>query len=143
MNFRLLVRLTAIIAILAIFTNTALATNVTIEKVNVRYESSNVSVEFYYKLDTLQQIKGFLFGAKYIEEDLLSLFNDTSNLNVDQVGFNYAEIKMDIIKLNDTIYFPGETLNEPIEDVTLFFPGNSTFKLNRTSRIPQAFYSLN
>lgn len=141
MNWRLLVRITAIIAILAFLTNTATATNITIEKINVRYESTNVSVEFYYRLDTLQQIKGFLFGANYIEEDLLSLFNDTSSLKVDRVGFNHAEIKMDVIKLNDTIYFPGEMLTEPVEDVTLFFPGNSTVKLNKTSRIPQAFYS--
>ncbi len=143
MNLRLLVRITAIIALLVIFTNTALATNVTIEKVNVRYENSNVSVEFYYRLDALQQIKGFLFGAKYIEEDLLSLFNDTSNLKVDKVGFNNAEIKLDTINLNDTICFPGVTLNEPVENVTLYFPGNSTVKLNKTLRIPQAFYSLN
>lgn len=142
MNWRLLVKITAIFALLAVSTNTALATNVTIEEVDVRYESSNVSVEFYYQLDTLQQIKGFLFGAKYIEDDLLSLFNNTSKPEVDKVGFNRAEIKLDIIKLNDTIYFPGETLAEPIEDVTLFFPGNSTVKLNKTSRIPQAFYSL-
>lgn len=142
MNLRLLVRITAIIALLIIGTNTAVATNVTIDKINVRYESSNVSVEFYYQLDTLQQIKGFLFGAEYIEKDILSLFNDTSDITVDKVDLNYAKMNMEVIRFNNTIYFPGEELNEPVENVTLFFPGNSTVKLNRTSQIPQAFYSL-
>lgn len=135
-------RITAIIALLIIGTNTAVATNVTIDKINVRYESSNVSVEFYYQLDTLQQIKGFLFGAEYIEKDILSLFNDTSDITVDKVDLNYAKMNMEVIRFNNTIYFPGEELNEPVENVTLFFPGNSTVKLNRTSQIPQAFYSL-
>lgn len=142
MNLRLLVRITAIIALLIIGTNTAVATNVTIDKINVRYESSNVIFEFYYQLDTLQQIKGFLFGAEYIEKDILSLFNDTSDVTVDKVDFNYAKMNMEVIRFNNTIYFPGEELNEPVENVTLFFPGNSTVKLNRTSQIPQAFYSL-
>ncbi|MFO7967020.1 MAG: hypothetical protein R6U44_05415 [Archaeoglobaceae archaeon] len=140
MNLRLLVKITAIIALFAIFTNSAAATNVTIEKVDVRYESSNISVEFYYQLDTLQQIKGFFFGANYIEDDLLSLFNDSVNLKVDKVDLNNAEMRMDVIKLNDTTYFPGVMLTEPVENVTLYFPGNSTVNLNETSRIPQAFY---
>lgn len=143
MDSKLLVRFTAIMAIIAISTTTAVATNVTIEKVNVKYTPSNVSMEFYYQLDTLQQIKGFLYGAEYIEEDLLSLFNGTSNITVDKVDFKHAEINMDIIRFNNTAYFPGEELNEPVENITLFFPGNSTVKLNKTSRIPEAFYSLN
>lgn len=142
MDLKLLIKITAIAAVLFICTSTAAATNVTIEKVNVNYDASNVSVEFYYQLDTVQKIKGFLFGAKYIEEDILSLFNNTGDITVDKVDFNHAEIDLDVVRLNDTIYFPGEELNEPVENVNLFFPGNSTSKLNSTSRIPQAYYSL-
>jgi len=119
-----------------------MATEVAIKEIMVKYGQSGVDVEFYYDLDPVQKLKGILFGAAYIEEDLMSLFNDTENLIVKKVDFESAKITIPVKQYNGFAYFSGIRFCKPVTNLTLIFPGNSSIKLESTYEIPETFYSI-
>jgi|Deesub1362A_J573_1020465.scaffolds.fasta_scaffold00879_3 hypothetical protein len=142
MHLKTVLRLIITGLTLIILTNTAAATEVAIKEVLVKYDKSGVDIEFYYELDSVQKLKGILFGAAYIEEDLMSLFNDTENPIVKKVDFESAKITVPVKQYNGFAYFPGIKFCKHVSNLTLIFPGNSLIKLENTCEIPEAFYSI-
>lgn len=119
---------------------TAEAIEIDLKKTTARYDEDGVIVTFNYDLDPVQRLKGIIFGASYIEEDILSLFGDVK-LKVKRIDFEHAELLLPVVCYNDTAYFSGVKLNEALPELTLVFPGNSTVTVKNATEIPQAFYS--
>jgi hypothetical protein len=126
-----------VLTLLIIFSTSAATTGIAIEEAEVVYDS-NVTIMFHYNLNLAQKIKAFLFGASYIEDEIVSLLN-TSNFTVKKVDFDHAEFSFPILHLGDCTYFAGVELNVPIPVVTLIF-GNSSVKLFNLTKIPQIYF---
>lgn len=142
MNLGTVVKTLFLISILIAAANSATASEVKISEVKVTYMPDRVNIEFKYQLDAIQKITGFLFGASYIKDEIVELFEDPDNLKINKINFEKAEFSIDVNNLGDIAYFSGTTFREPIHTVTLIFPGNSTVKMQDSSKIPEAYYSL-
>ncbi len=119
--------------------NTASALDISIEKAEVVYDPCNVTVIFHYNLDPVQALKAFLFGAKYIEEEICDLI-DGSEFVVKKVDFNSAEFCFAVNTSDECVYFPGVKLREPIQNMVLIYPGNSSVILLNSTEIPQTYF---
>jgi len=122
--------------------NTASAIEIPIEKTEVIFNPDNVTVVFHYKLDPVQAIKAFLFGAEDIEREITGLL-ERSDYVIKKVDFNTAEICFNVSTSNERIYFPGVKLREPVPDMILIFPGNSSIELTNSTEIPQTYFYIN
>ena len=118
------------------------AVEIDIEKTIVKYDGDGVIVKFEYNLDPVQRLKGILFGASYIEEDILSLF-ETKGPKVKRIDFEHAELLLPVVYYNSTAYFSGVKLTETLPEIILVFPGNATIIVENATEIPQAFYLIN
>jgi len=142
MNFGRVVKALFMVSILIATANLATASEVKIDEVKVTYMPDRVNIEFKYQLDAIQKITGFLFGASYIKDEIIGIFEEPEKLRINKIGFDRAEFSLDARNLGDIAYFSGTSFSEPIPTVTLIFPGNSTVKMLDSSKIPEAYYSL-
>lgn len=138
MKIKLILALTFMI----ISINTASALDISIDKAEVVYDPCNVTVVFHYKLDPLQALKAFLFGAEYIEEEITDLLKG-SEFIVKKVDLSSAEFCFTVNTSNGCIYFPGVKLREPIPKMILTFPGKSSVVLYNSTEIPQTYFYMN
>jgi len=142
MSHRKLNRVIYIAFIILFITSSAQAIEIDIVETVVKYDKTGVILEFYYNLDPVQRLKGIIFGASYIEEDILSLFDKCIDLKVKRIDFEHAELILPVVYYNDSAYFPGIKFREPVSEMKLIFPGNSSITLENVTEIPQAFYSI-
>jgi hypothetical protein len=133
------IRVILALIFMLISVNTVNALEISIEKAEVVYSPCNVTVVFHYDLDPVQALKAFLFGAEYIEEDLTSLFKEPGFV-VKKVDFNSAEFRFTVNTSGECVYFPGVELSEPIPNMVLIFPGNSSVVLYNSTEIPQTYF---
>ncbi len=122
------------VALLALSLQPALALKV--ESVTVKPVKDGVVVKVNYTLDPLTALRVFLFGAKSIEKDVLSLFNST-NYTILRVGYSQAELLFPASRCGNVTYFCGVNLSSPV-NVTVF--AGTPLNIGLTSRIPPIFF---
>ena len=107
-----------------------------VESVTVKPAKQGVIVKVNYSLDPLTALRVFLFGAKSIENDVLSLFNST-NYTVLRIGYNQAELLFPASKIGNVTYFCGVNLSAPVNVTVL---AGTPLNIGNTKRIPPIFF---
>ncbi len=107
-----------------------------VKSVTVKPASDGVVVGVNYTLDPITALKVFLFGAKTIENDVLSIFN-ASNYTILRIGYSHAEFLFPAKKAGNVTYFEGVNLTVPV-NVTIV--AGSPVRIGCVSRIPSVYF---
>jgi len=107
-----------------------------IKSVTVKPSDNGVIVGVNYSLDPVTALKVLFFGAKTIENDVVSLFN-TSNFTIIRIGYNHAEFLFTTKKFNNVTYFAGVNLSTK---VNLTILDGAELSLGKVSRIPPIYF---
>ncbi len=114
------------------------ATALEVKNVTVIPSNNGVIVKVNYTLDPFTALKVFFFGAKTIENDVLSIFNASKNFTILRIGYSSAEFLFPAEKCGNTTYFSGVDLNVTT-NVTICA---KTPILMYTNEIPPIYYNL-
>jgi hypothetical protein len=107
-----------------------------IKSVTVKPSDNGVIVGVNYSLDPVTALKVLFFGAKTIENDVVSLFN-TSNFTIIRIGYSHAEFLFTTKKFNNVTYFAGVNLSTK---VNLTILDGVELSLGKVSRIPPIYF---
>ncbi len=124
-----------LVAVIALTVTPAMAFEV--KSVSVKPSNNGVIVSVNYTLDPATAIKVFFFGTKTIENDVVSIFNTTSNFTVLRIGYDHAEFLFPAKKLDDVIYFRGVNLSE---SVNLTIIAGIPIPVGQVNRIPPVYF---
>ncbi len=109
-----------------------------VDSITVKPAKCGVIVKVNYSLDPITALRVFLFGAKSIENDVLSIFNST-NYTVLRIGYNQAELLFPAETCGNVTYFFGVNLSAPV-NVTIF--AGTPLNIGVTKRIPPMYFCV-
>ncbi|GEM_PF-1375864 len=132
----------SLIAVSLLIAITLPATAFEVKNVTVIPSNNGILVKVNYSLDPITALKVFLFGAKTIENDVLSIFNTTENFTIIRIGYSSAEFLFPAEKCENLTYFLGVNLSVPV-NLSIYSNAGSQVNIGCVSKIPPMYFYNN